>query len=82
MVENIPARDQVFFGAWVLLRRDDGSQIEYRIVGPDEADAALDSISIDAPLARALLKKKVGDEARLDLEARREDFVIEQIRYE
>jgi len=82
VVENTPDQNQVFFGAWVLLRRDDGSRIEYRIVGPDEADAALDSISIDAPLARALLKKEVGDEVRLDLETRCEEFVIEQIRYE
>jgi len=82
IVDNTSARDQVFFGAWVFLRRNDGSRIEYRIVGPDEADAANNSISIDSPLARALLKKEVGDDVRLDLEEHCEDFVIEKIRYD
>jgi transcription elongation factor GreB len=81
IVDNTSARDQVFFGAWVFLRRSDGSRIEYRIVGPDEADATNNSISIDSPLARALLKKEVGDDVRLDLEEHCEDFVIERIRY-
>jgi len=74
---------QVFFGAWVTLQRDQGrGDVEYRIVGPDEADAANDCISIDSPLARAILKKAVGGEADLKLEQGREQFIIKNIRYD
>jgi transcription elongation factor GreB len=82
IVRDSPTSDQVFFGAWVSMQRDDGSRIEYRIVGADEADAAQDRISIDSPLARALLKKQVDDEITLTIEGRRENFMIERIRYD
>jgi transcription elongation factor GreB len=80
--EGDRSENAVFFGAWVSMQRDDGSRIEYRIVGADEADAAQDRISIDSPLARALLKKQVDDEITLTIEGRRENFMIERIRYD
>ena len=56
-------RDAVYFGAHVEVERiDDGETTTYRIVGPDETDARLGWISIDSPLARAMLKKRVDDE--------------------
>lgn len=74
--------DQVFFGARVTLgRKESQDEVEYRIVGPDEADAANDCISIDSPLARAILKKTVGDQADLELEQGRQQFIIKKIRY-
>ena len=82
VVQMSPAREQVFFGAWVSMQRDDGNRVEYRIVGADEADAKRDSISIDSPLARALLKKQVKDEIELTIEERSERFIIERIRYD
>ncbi|TDJ47761.1 MAG: transcription elongation factor GreB [Gammaproteobacteria bacterium] len=82
IVRESPASDQVFFGARVSLERADDSRIEYRIVGPDEADATSGSISIDSPLARALLKKKVADEVVLTLGDSRERFVVQRISYE
>ena len=52
----------VFFGATVDVENIDNGQVaRYRIVGPDETDAKLGHISIDSPLARAMLKKRVGD---------------------
>ena len=48
---------RVFFGAWVTLEDDDGEEVEYRIVGPDEFDAAKGYISMDSPLGRALMRK-------------------------
>jgi transcription elongation GreA/GreB family factor len=51
----------VQFGATVTLRRDDGREQTYRIVGEDEADPTHGTISHVAPLARALLGKSVGD---------------------
>ena len=82
VVNESPSRKQVYFGAWVSMQRADGSRIEYRIVGADEADAAQSCISIDSPLARALLKKQVDDEIELTIEERHEHFVIERIRYD
>jgi transcription elongation factor GreB len=74
---------QVFFGARVTLQRgEDREEAEYRIVGPDETDATGNAISIDSPLARAILKKSVGDEANLKLEHGREKILIKKIRYD
>ncbi len=64
VVDAAPAdRAAVFFGAQVDLEDlASGEAVRYRIVGPDETDARLGWISIDAPLARAMLKKRVDDE--------------------
>ncbi|MFF7708665.1 transcription elongation factor GreB [Pseudomonas sp. NPDC007930] len=53
---------KVFFGAWVEIENDDGEQKTFRVVGYDEIYGRNDYISIDAPMARALLKKQEGDE--------------------
>jgi len=58
---------RIFFGARVRLEDEHGTEVEYRIVGPDEFDPAKGCISIDAPLARALLRKAVGDEVTVRL---------------
>ena len=66
VVERVPDdAGKVFFGAWVELEDDDGGLETYRLVGPDEADAARGYVSVDAPLARALLGKRQDDEARV-----------------
>lgn len=59
--------EQVFFGAWVTLEDEQGAEIRYRIVGPDEFDHAPGCISMDSPLARALMKRAPGDEVTLEL---------------
>jgi transcription elongation factor GreB len=53
---------RIFFGAWVTLEDEDGQQLVYRIVGPDEFDPARGWISMDAPMSRALMKKTQDDE--------------------
>ena len=53
---------RVFFGAWVTVDDDAGRKSTYRLVGSDEFDPARCYISIDSPLARALMGKVVGDE--------------------
>ncbi|WP_198246221.1 transcription elongation factor GreB [methane-oxidizing endosymbiont of Gigantopelta aegis] len=66
VVRDIPAnQDQVFFGAWVTLEKEDGEKVYYRIVGADEIDGQKGYISLDSPLARALLKKTFDDEVRI-----------------
>ena len=67
VVTEPPAdRSRVYFGAWVTLGEDDGRERRHRIVGPDEFDREPGFISMDSPLARALLGRRVGD--RVDLE--------------
>ncbi|WP_070887805.1 transcription elongation factor GreB [Pseudomonas sp. D1-3] len=57
--------DKVYFGAWVTLEDEDGVEARYRIVGPDELDLKLNLISIDSPLARALVGKGLDAEVRV-----------------
>ncbi|MCZ6657077.1 MAG: GreA/GreB family elongation factor, partial [Gammaproteobacteria bacterium] len=57
-----PDQSRVFFGAWVGLEDDAATMHEYRLVGPDEFDAETEYISIDSPMALALLKKRIDDE--------------------
>ncbi len=63
VVQSPPAdQNRVFFGAEVTLEQDDGKPVSYRIVGADETDTARAWISIDSPVARALLGKSLTDE--------------------
>ena len=71
----------VYFGAWVTLEDDDGQQATYRIVGPDEFDMAEGYISMDAPLARALMRKGLDDEVKVELPGGVRSFVIVEISY-
>jgi transcription elongation factor GreB len=73
---------RVFFGAWVSLEAEDGSESRYRIVGPDEFDMAPGYISMDSPLGRALLRKSLDDEIKVELPGGSRTFVIVQIDYE
>jgi transcription elongation factor GreB len=67
VVDRIPAaRDRVFFGAWVTLCDEAGEQRRYRIVGADEFDPSCNWISVDSPMAGALLKRGVDDEVQVD----------------
>lgn len=53
---------KVMFGAWVEIVNDKGHKMRFRIVGYDEIFYTKDYISIDSPMAQALMKKEVGDE--------------------
>jgi transcription elongation factor GreB len=57
--------NKVYFGAWVTIENEDGKESRYRIVGPDELDLKLGLISIDSPLARALIGKALDAEVRV-----------------
>jgi transcription elongation factor GreB len=56
-----PNQDKVYFGAWVSVREVDAGADTFRLVGPDEFDREPGFISIDSPMARALLGKSKGD---------------------
>ncbi len=81
VVAEMANRDKVFFGAWVRLEAVDGKEIEYRIVGPDETDAANNLISLDSPLAKALMKKSVDDDVTIVVEGVRTEYLVVNIRY-
>lgn len=56
--------------------------MHYRIVGPDEFDAARSYISMDAPLGRALLGKAIDDEVKIETPAGTKTYVIVSVTYE
>jgi transcription elongation factor GreB len=62
VVSEPPAdRGRVFFGAWVTVEDADGNRRRHRIVGPDEFDREPGYVSMDSPLGRALLGRRIGD---------------------
>ena len=72
----------VFFGATVEVEDEvSGECRRYRIVGPDETDARLGWISIDSPLARAMLKKRLDDGFEAELPGGTRRFVIVAVDY-
>ncbi|EWH10071.1 transcription elongation factor GreB [Catenovulum agarivorans DS-2] len=82
IVDYSPQQEgKVFFGAWVEVENDDGQTLKFRIVGYDEIFGRKDYISIDAPMARALLKKQVDDEAVVKTEAGEVTWYINSIEY-
>ncbi|MBS4051075.1 MAG: transcription elongation factor GreB [Methylomonas sp.] len=74
-------QNQVFFGAWVTLENEDGEEITYRIVGADEIDTSGGLISLDSPLATALLKKHLDDEVVFNQGSRQSRYYIVAIKY-
>jgi len=83
VVDQVGAEDTVFFGAWVVLETEDGEEREYRIVGGDEidADSSRGYISVDSPMAKALLKKQVDDEISVTIAGVVKRYYVNAIRY-
>ena len=76
-----PRQDLVFFGAFVTVEDESGAELSYRIVGADEIDPARGYISVDSPMARALLGKSIDDELRVTLPSGEAEFIVINIRY-
>lgn len=82
IVDYSPQQEgRVFFGAWVEIENDDGDQLTFRIVGPDEIYKQKEVISIDSPMARAALKKQVDDEFEVQTPEGRKLWFINKIWY-
>lgn len=75
------SRDQVRFGATVDLSDEDDNRRSLTIVGDDEADASTGKVGWSAPLARALIGARVGDERVVRLPAREKSYEIIAISY-
>jgi transcription elongation factor GreB len=73
---------KVLFGAWVEIENNRGEKKRFRIVGYDEIFDTKDYISIDSPMAAALMKKGVGDEAIVKTEAGEFVWHITKIEYQ
>ena len=83
VVDQPPSdKNKVFFGAWVTLEDDKGEEVEYRIVGPDEFDVAKRYVSMDSPLGKALLRKGLDDDVRVEVPDGVKTYVVVAIRYE
>jgi transcription elongation factor GreB len=74
-------QNQVFFGAWVTLETMSGEEITYRIIGADEIDTSGGLISLDSPLAKALLKKQLDDEVVIRHADQESRYYIVDIKY-
>lgn len=82
IVSETPAdQDRIFFSAWVTLENEDGEEITYRIVGADELDPKKNYISLDSPLARALLKKTIDDEVVIKNALKESRYIVVDISY-
>lgn len=82
IVDRPPANTtQVFFGARVTLEDAEGKNHCYRIMGPDELDPGKGIISIDSPMAQAMMKKNVDDEIKVQTPAGEQYYFIVDIDY-
>ena len=73
---------KVMFGAWVEIENAKGQKFRFRIVGGEEIIGRRDYISIDSPMAQALLKKEVGEEATVQTPTMQMVWKIKKIEYE
>ncbi|MYM60815.1 transcription elongation factor GreB [Vibrio sp. OCN044] len=83
VVDYSPQQEgKVFFGAWVEVENQMGEVKKFRIVGPDEIyGGAKDYISIDSPMARALLKKEIDDEVMVRTPEGEKEWFVNRIDY-
>jgi transcription elongation factor GreB len=82
IVDYSPQQEgKVFFGAWVELENEAGDVVQYRIVGKDELDTKLGYITIDSPMARALIGKQVDDDVVVTTPSGAKAWYVNKIQY-
>ncbi|HEX5746228.1 MAG TPA: GreA/GreB family elongation factor [Archangium sp.] len=77
-----PDEEHVYFGAWVTLEDEEGEETAYRIVGPDEADVKSGRLSVESPLARALLGKEPGESVRVERPRGAMEYTVTSVSYQ
>lgn len=75
-------RGRVFFGARVTIEDEDGKRSTYRIVGPDETDFSRGDISVESPVAKALIGRRVGDDVIVNRPKGPTEIVVLDIAYD
>lgn len=78
---NVVQENKVFFGAWIELENDNGDKLRLRIVGDEEVYWRNDYISIHSPMAKAILRKQIGDEAQVNSPSGVQTWYIVNIEY-
>ena len=73
---------RIYFGASVRLRARSGTFLDLRIVGSDEIDPNRGNISIDAPLAKQLLSRRVGNDVEVTVDGERKRYEIVEVAYD
>lgn len=82
IVDAAPSNpDQIYFGAYVTLEDEAGEEHQYRIVGPDEFEPEKGWISMDSPMAKALMKKTFDDEVSVPTPKGEHTYFVIDIRY-
>jgi transcription elongation factor GreB len=71
----------VFFGAWVTLEDEQGLECVYRVVGADEFDPGKGWISMDSPMAKALMQKVMNDEITVETPDGKLCYIITSVHY-
>lgn len=74
--------ERIFFGAFVTLEDESGNTMRYRLVGPDEIDPKRGFISIDSPMAKALLGKRIDTDIEIETPTGRHEYYVLAIDYE
>lgn len=83
VVEHAPKQqNKVYFGAWVTVEDENGDEQTYRIVGPDEFDISQGKLSMDSPLAKAMLGKQLDDEFLLNSPSGQRELAIVAVNYQ
>ncbi|MCP1673149.1 transcription elongation factor GreB [Natronocella acetinitrilica] len=82
VVHDTPADTRrIYFGAWFELETESGEARRYRIVGSDEIDTGRGWISLDSPMAKAVLRKAVGDDVVVQTPRGKQIFAVTAIWY-
>jgi transcription elongation factor GreB len=76
-----PDEEHVYFGAWVTLEDEEGQETTYRLVGADEADVRAGRLSIESPLARALLGRELGESVRVERPRGAVEYTVVRVTY-
>lgn len=83
VVDGIPDdTSRIFFGAWVTVENEQGGESRFRIVGPDETDSKNNLISMDSPMGRALMGKRLDDEIEVETPQGKQQLYIVAIDYD
>ena len=82
VVQDLPADpERIRFGAWFRVEDEAGASAAYRVVGPDEINPETGLISVDSPMARAVLGKGVDDAVIVTLPSGPEEYLITAVWY-
>ncbi len=83
IIDQVPTdKNKIYFGAWVTLEDENGKENLYRIVGPDEFNISKGLLSMDSPLAKKMLGKRIDDEFELMIGEKKTIFVVTKIEYQ